>query len=1307
MANDARSSLDGPRSPIDLEAVVRTASYSDSVPLRHPTPDLQSLQGAYIQNVERLEEKAERMSMGSNVAEEIRKLHIEQKLGDGQRESVHSNYDQTQDETTGNSSGKRQSWEQRPRNISTSSYSNSIVEVNTAARYGGYSPGGYVGSPKGSLRSGSWSQVSHGSIPRPRSASRGSRLGQVTSPDYEMEMVDSPVEEPTLQPTIPRLDALRITNDTSFSDMFDQFSNEHSSNGGSPNPSRMPSDGSFTKIYNQLAEANHSQTHISAPRIPSDTSFTDVYNQIASEIEQELDNAAGEPLSPAANSSIQHTPVEEQKPFFGRATPDTTRAFDEAPAVPPHASESLLPQESADVETRQPEDQSLEAQAPPVPAHTVLIEDVDGDHGPMHLLPPEEYPDRPTTAASTDTYQQAQTLFQDFDGTHCAPSIYEGKRGPSGGSNRPPSMLKELDHEASGIPPPHEGMTYYPAPVPRMLNLPQRLSQLPSSTVHAKRRTQMLSGLPADVRKSAPWLAAPGAAPDKRLSSATLLDQRRSRMSMANMASLPPQLRASMFFEHPGLEGEVQIKNGSAVATLDEMLDAAAQAPVSAFTDHPIVGHIGAEVYRKAAKKSTPAPQKQDAEQKTEEAKKRRSSFLGLRRKSVTVEEELDAKRPPTPGTPGKIQKRKSRSFSLNKLDDAALARGPDGEIIGGEDSNDLTPHENPDDIEEAIEPDDEEDEQQEEEGEPEYVGPPTTLLAELQLRKAQQKSRTRTAATAFPNGMHSTLLELDAVAQLESQKRKKTRVALAWEDPETHARFDEEQNDEDVPLGLLFPGKQKNDPRDANRPLGLLEKRELEENEPLSNRRNRILGIDPKQMQMQVQMQAPAVQVNGIEQEEDQSDEEDEGETLGQRMQRLRDKKELDEALGDVEARPISQAFSVEMLNELGVEAKDDKGKKRDSTGSQAVETPDRSGSNTPVEEETLGQRRKRLQQEALEAARLGNRASTMPGVRPSRSMADLLSAFPQGEHASKRLPNANLLDSAHPDSLLRKNAEEQDFKRQTLLETNKRSTSHGLDRPLVDVPDEKPELGDRKKSGGFKNGIYNTGTGGVTPQASQSQSNLLGMQGGMPELGERKRSGGFMGGIYNTGTGGVTPQASQSQSNLLGMQGGIMDPNAAYYGQPGYNSYGNMAYTQPGVGFGQMGYGGMQGYGMGAMGMNMNMGYPTNMLYPGAAGAGMQMGLGSTPNLLPQTQNRQSTVNLTSISSTNLLANMGGALHGNLRPGGVGANAAYQRHSTFSAFPTVGMTGTGLGMQMQDANTLDEKSRSRIDAWRQSVMQ
>ena len=102
-----------------------------SIPLRHPTPDLQALQGAYTGNIEHLERTAERLSMTSSIDDAIRDLHNDQKRLDSRRSSLL----ESQAIAIG----------QISRQVSNAS---SIVEVNSAARSGGFSPAGFIMSPK-------------------------------------------------------------------------------------------------------------------------------------------------------------------------------------------------------------------------------------------------------------------------------------------------------------------------------------------------------------------------------------------------------------------------------------------------------------------------------------------------------------------------------------------------------------------------------------------------------------------------------------------------------------------------------------------------------------------------------------------------------------------------------------------------------------------------------------------------------------------------------------------------------------------------------------------------------------------------------------------------------------------------------------------------------------------------------------------------------------------------------------------------------------------------------------------------------
>jgi hypothetical protein len=203
-------------------------------------------------------------------------------------------------------------------------------------------------------------------------------------------------------------------------------------------------------------------------------------------------------------------------------------------------------------------------------------------------------------------------------------------------------------------------------------------------------------------------------------------------------------------------------------------------------------------------------------------------------------------------------------------------------------------------------------------------------------MRKREQKQRTRTAATAFPNGMHSTLLELDAVAQVQGKSRRRRPVTLAWEHPDVH-KFDAEEDD-DVPLAVLFPGKSS--AVDENRPLGLMEKRELEENEPLSRRRARLRGEPIAPRGPSAMMRASTMHAGDIPKPEE-AESGDENETLAQRLKRLKEKNRTSTA--------ISSDFASEVLAHF-------ENKTDEATEKKKAEP----------QEETLGQRRKRLQEEA-----------------------------------------------------------------------------------------------------------------------------------------------------------------------------------------------------------------------------------------------------------------------------------------------------------------------------------------------------
>jgi hypothetical protein len=991
------------------------------VNLRHPIPDLQSLQGAYVGNIERLEEHAERMSeSGSDLGEEIRKLHTELKRSDSRRQS----FDESSRQYT-----------TRSRNVSISSHANSIVDVNGAARWGGYSPGGYVTSPVGSLRSNSWSNPS-APVQRQRSESKASRLGQVVHPD---EIVDGRDDFLNLPP-------------------------------GSPQSLRS------------VPLAVHSSDSPPPQNVRKVSSFTQKYEEIANELRDEL-----------RNSVILDAPI--------------------------HHGEEQHSEEYRKYATR------------------------------------DDYPDRPPTAASTDTSREARAAWQDFDGVHCPDTVPEEEPEPSIHSRHSSftDMLRLTDPSAQeGVPPPDDGMVFYPAPVPRLLNLPKRLSQLPSSDVQARRRTQVLDSMQAQNdqnRKSAPLLGAMLEAPSPA---------KKNRQSMLN---LPPQLRASAYFDHQVTPSqEFAVQGESAEDTLDSILNASARAPVSAFTDHPFSGHVGPEVYGPEQKRMSKMPEIKRMSQMPEvpptlAETRRRSSFFGL-----------DTKRNSSGDPLNKLKKRNS-SADMNllivKASESRMSLGDqlderDEHTRGPEDHvADLPPRlsfgdldeRNPDDVHADDHP--EEEHEPEEVEEPQYFGAPTTLLAELQLRKAKQKTRNLNYATLVEQGnmpTHRTLLQLDDIAEKQKQKRIKKKVNLAWE-----AQAEDDDSDDDVPLGVLY--KQPNQQQD--RPLGLIARRELEDQEPLSLRRSRLTGRSPNQQSYlgtspsQMHLAVPTSTTPGPDSEEEGH----EGETLGERMRRLREKKELDEALGnDVRKSTISLDFASEMMSKFGVSETDKPKDALQPTASPGAE-----------EEETLGQRRARLQ---AEAATRGDAPpeTSRPGLRPRHSMADILSANPIDMHnQARKISDQQLISHLPQGSLLQQNHVSEERRKAERLNQNMRASSYGsFYDPLVGTPSSKKDEDQplAMKIQAYKNRmtgvpgsqgmVFNNGLATpnmmVDPRQNMMMMNGMGMMsspnlGIMPQQQQQQMMMG-MGGQMRMQHPGMARQSSMMSMPMMNGMGGMPMP-------------------------------------------------------------------------------------------------------------------------------------------------------------------
>ncbi|KAL8869555.1 MAG: hypothetical protein Q9174_004190 [Haloplaca sp. 1 TL-2023] len=822
-------------------------SSSASTPLRHPTPDLQSLQGAYLSNVERLEQSAERLSMGgSDIGEELRKIRMEQKRSESRRSSIlNPRYGEQ-----GSSSNSRQF-----------SYPNSITGINSIARSGGFSPEGYFASPRGSVRSGSYSRRTS---PKARSASNGSRMAQML--DSRDGMTSSPTNivtgfTPIIPPPEPSNRILRVTNDSEL------------------------------------------------PAIDAGGSF-------------------------ASNSLL-------------RPSPD----------------------------------------------------------------PVSETIPRPTSA---DTYQQAREagLFADFDGDHTNAQ----ERIPRGQSHGDEPEMRQASNRMSSAgrpqsylePLPGEDMVYYPAPVPMMLNLPQKLSKNPTAPSREKRRTQMLANLNHDARKSANWLPNVGEGEEDVMADEREPLQQQNRRK--TVGELPPQLRASLFFDYPSTQQDVEMKGGSAVETLDSILDASAFAPVSAFTDHPIAGRVGKEVYGK------PAADRRSSYMPLEEPEKKRKSSLNLLKKRNSSTNLLDES----------VQKRNSSLLSLGfgKRKSSALPAEPEEDDPGlaVPMPSEVTPLRNGDTIPENAEDEDPEffdahseldgDRADEESGLIDsYSGAPTTLLAELQLRKEQQKTRNRTAAT---DGMHSTLLELDAVAQIQKQARFKKHTQLAWEDPDAPQLGAQQIDDDDVPLGVLFPGRKPNlngtrgGNDDYDRPLGLIARREMEDNEPLSHRRARLRGepsirrspspADRKGTMFTLDL--PGLQDSGGPPEDDEV----EGETLGQRLRRLKAKKDPHST-----GRTISGDFASEIMSQFGGLGEQPKQALNGTVQAKADDGED-------SEEETLAQRRARLQAEKAKSRNASGESGARPTMNKRRSMADILQFHPAAGAGSRVASNDKVpLPSSH----------------------------------------------------------------------------------------------------------------------------------------------------------------------------------------------------------------------------------------------------------------------------------------------------
>ncbi|KAK4173514.1 hypothetical protein QBC36DRAFT_335662 [Triangularia setosa] len=1063
-----------------IESPLPRTSSTASISLTHPTPDIskRSQSGAFLGNIAALEATAERLSMTSSIEAAIREEHNELKRSESRRSSI---LQRARGASAGSDSGSA---------LHLASRKSSVVETTNAARFGGY-----VMSPPHSLS---------GASARLRSGSKASSIG-VLAP--ESVALSSSVENGEDFPFMSR-----------------------------SGPGKASTRSAASKLsLAEIAELEHPTALTRDAMDRADLGLPDNDE----EEERRILASAHQYIEPEFADEVEgmRTPQNENQGFLDESAPR--------------------------LQLHQPDQYSQ-------------YWDQNNDQAA-----------RPMTAASATTFDQAQTAFGDFDGVHCDPEADQFMPHQEPELPRLPQQPQQHAARNSLGPRPTsyfdpstgQQMLYYPAPVPAMLNLPPKLSKKPKAGPRTTRRSQVLSAMPMPLpaRESRVWLPDPTDSqhnvplmpellggdyspqtpnPDQLAPPETpalasgharhaseastihpaapvidaqrefrrpqrLADNRKSRATVLD--GLPPQLRASAFFELPSTHlPKIEVKDGSAMATLDTILDASAAAPVGAFTDHAFAGALGDEVYGTEKKRKSKKPKKVDTEPVEEEVvvKPKRKTLVKRNSSSGLLDYENEPK------------KRSSRFSLFPSRGDADDSDDNDERIRrNGDRSPDDGALQSPNPL--APGADEETSQESSEESSDDeksvYRGPPTTLLAELQIRKRQNQQRVKDG-TQLPRGQHgTTLLELDAVAQVEQKTRKGKRVNLAWEDPNANPYQHSDVDDEDVPLGMLALAKVTGDGNnrstmdisalmsEVNRPLGLMERREIEDNEPLSRRRARLQGRDSGQVPLSLDViqkrisHMPLTQTNSaplglmglrsqsrltlpLAQEErpgsmmgpnaEDSDPEGEGETLAARKARLAAENPLPRT------RPVSGMFSAELLSQFGGPDEDtsDTKSKGNLAAHSRVASFDASKETAPVvdvpeEEETLGQRRRRLQAEReareREMAAGGGiyppRAATPVGLLPN------LSGLQANPH-SRPLSMANML-GAHPiDTPMghmnpleqaRLNREAEALRVQQEQELRMATLRAQMPTSLVPV-----SAGGR--SGGYMNGVFNNGMGG-----------------------------------------------------------------------------------------------------------------------------------------------------------------------------------------------------------------------------------
>ncbi|KAB5585255.1 hypothetical protein GE09DRAFT_1166164 [Coniochaeta sp. 2T2.1] len=1005
--------------PVSRTPSVRTVSSASAGAANfHLSPNPNQRAGSCSGSVATLEATAEQFTSTSSIDDAIRQAHDELKRSDSRRSSIlraSSGRTEPENETSALQTLQSQ--------LAALSRQNSIVGTNSAARHGGYSPAAYVMSPTNSISNAST---------RYRSVSKASSLG------------------------VPSVSGIGI---------MDNFDLSEASN-AERFPSFLSRNGPGKSSIRSVVSSKLSLVDIAEQEAPMALTL-DALDEADRAAEAGEESEDEDTIRALAHQHVEEEPLQDAD----AEDMETPQAEVMKPMLDNDFLEFSAP---APLQLHQPEyndhyqDQAQEPLRPPsAGSGTTYERNAFGDFDGVHCDPDTaDFPAPPDHEPPPPPQPQ--------------PQPQPRKRDSRPLSAFPPRPQSYFDMQTG------QQMLYYPARVPAMLNLPPKLAKNRRPD-RQKVRSQVLSVMPLEARSSRVWLPDPVAERDAPLMSGAvggnlppsepsparstfipnsehggsqsgsfhepstqegsaalspgqqtreikkpqkLADKRKSRMP--GTEELPPHLRASVFFDLPEEAPKIVVKDHSAIATLDSILDASASAPVSAFTDHAFAGQLGSEIYGLEKKKKY---RKSNADFGIVEKRsssslgaglhaqdtnsKKRGSFLSLLAHTRKSSENLRADRKNGDGLPSPGGEGSSRDGNSPNVD-----QGPFSPSLMDPDSD-----EEPD--KEAKEDEDEDEESESEEDlEALYQGRPTTLLAELQIRKQRNKLRTRPVHKVYPNGLHSTLLELDTVAEVERSMRKGKKVNLAWEDPSANPDLMEEEDDEEVPLAMLAAARAAAAAKgvnkstldvstimdEVNRPLGLMERRELEENEPLSRRRDRIQGRAPRetlnletmhkrmtqlslvhggaaglksQSRLALPLHSPAAYGSGASirsapaPESPADPEEVEGETLAQRRQRLQGG---DGALLPT-ARPVSGAFSLELLEQFG-------------EPSPSTSQPPQASPLTPINdqqgEETLGQRRRRLQAER-EARKREMTTQQQPNRLSRRmSMADILTAHP-----------------------------------------------------------------------------------------------------------------------------------------------------------------------------------------------------------------------------------------------------------------------------------------------------------------------